>query len=57
MEGFHTRERPVVGLHYPERVRVNVWCGAAATYGFIFGLGQGRGFRRPDAPCRDRGDP
>jgi hypothetical protein len=37
MEGFHTRARPVVGLHYPEQELVtNVW--SAGDGGFIFGL-------------------
>jgi hypothetical protein len=37
MEGFHTRTRPVVGLHYPESdVTMNVWW--SGDDGFIFGL-------------------
>jgi hypothetical protein len=38
MEGFHTRERPVVGLFYPEReLKVRVWAGGEEGFAFILG--------------------
>jgi hypothetical protein len=38
MEGFHTRERPVVGLFYPQReLKVRVWAGGEDGFAFILG--------------------
>jgi hypothetical protein len=36
MEGFHTRERPVAGLFYPQReLKVRVWAGGEGGFAFI----------------------
>jgi hypothetical protein len=36
MEGFHTRERPVVGLFHPQReLKVRVWAGGEDGFAFI----------------------
>jgi hypothetical protein len=44
MEGFHTRERHVAGLYYPQReLKVKVWCGDVDPFiderVFIYHLG------------------
>jgi hypothetical protein len=36
MEGFHTRERPVVGLFHPQReLKVRVWANGEEGFAFI----------------------